>query len=377
VTTAYTTGALGPERAYDRSDGVEAAFAEAADAGGLLERSYTIGGHRVRLRAAGAAMIDRLAPALTHLESEPGRADLTINLWDSATFGAPAPPLPDVGEGPHAAGAFFYFSDESVRAGFQLGTSGDPRVMSRYTDAPPPSLSVLDSERDEAWYWVGDAGRIPYWEEATPIRFLLDWWLRDRGVHQLHAGAVGTADGGVLLVGKSGSGKSTSTLACLQSDLLYAGDDYVAVGTGPKPYVHSLYSSGKVEPDHVERLPFLLPAVSNQDQLDQEKAVVYVHEHWPLNITPGFPLLALLAPRVVPGLGESRTVEISRAAGLAALAPSTVFQLHTRGQQVLSSISRLLETTPCFELQLGSDIASIPQAVSSLLETLSERGRPA
>ena len=34
---------------------------------------------------------------------------------------------------------------------------------------------------------------------------------------------------GVLIAGKSGSGKSTSTLACLTSGLLYAGDDYVLV----------------------------------------------------------------------------------------------------------------------------------------------------
>jgi hypothetical protein len=229
---------------------------------------------------------------------------------------------------------------------------------------------VLDTERAEAWYWVADVERIPYWEEATAIRFLLDWWMRERGIHQVHAGAVGNADGGVLMVGKSGSGKSTSTLACLESDLLYAGDDYVGLGVDPEPYVHSLYSSGKVMPDHVQRLPFLLPAVSNSDSVEVGKAVVYVHEHWPRAITSGFPLKALLAPRVTPGLVEARVVETSRLEGLAAFAPSTVFQMHTRAKQSLASMSRLLERVPCYRLELGSDIPSIPRAVEGLLERL-------
>jgi hypothetical protein len=346
---------------------MEAGFEEAAAAGEPCERWLTIGDKAVRVRAAHPEMLGRLTRTFTHLgRPEGGTADLTVHFWDSATLGTSAPPLPQVGE-ENQPGAFFYFSDDRVRAGFQLGTSGDPRVLEAYPFAAPPSLSVLDTERAEAWYWVGDASQIPYWEEATAIRFLLDWWLRERGIYQLHAGAVGTAEGGVLLCGKSGSGKSTATLACLESDLLYAGDDYVAVGVEPEPRVHSLYSSGKVMPDHVQRLPFLLPAVSNSDQVGIEKAVVYVHEAWPTAITAGFPLRALLAPRVTPGLVESRVVEISRIEGLAALAPSTVFQMHTRAKQSLAAMSRLLERVPCYRLELGSDISSIPRAIEGLL----------
>lgn len=352
---------------------MEAGFEEAAAAGSPCERRLTIAGRPVTVRSAGPEMLARLTRTFTHLARADDRdAELTVHLWDSASGDTALPPLPDVGEGPHQPGAFFYYSDDEVRTAFQLGTSGDPRVLEMYPHAAPPSLSVLDTAAGEAFYWVSDAAAIPYWEEATAIRFLLDWWMRESEVYSLHAGAVGTAEGGVLLVGKSGSGKSTSTLACLQSEqLLYAGDDYVAVETGAAPHVHSLYSSGKVMPDHVQRLPFLLPAVSNADDLGEEKAVVYVHEEWPRAITTGFPLKALLAPKVTPGLVEARTVEISRIEGLAALAPSTVFQMHTRAKESLAAMSRLLEQVPCYRLELGSDIPSIPRAVEALLERLS------
>lgn len=353
---------------------IEASFEQAVRATSeRLERRFTIAGRIVAFRSASEGVQNRLTRAFSHLEAPGGATpQLTINLWDSAARSTASPPVPSA-EGEQAPGAFFYYSDERVRVGYQIGTSGDRRVLDVYSHDPTPALSVLDTERDTAWYWVEDSDRIPYWEEATPFRYILDWWLRAGGLHYLHAGSVGLPDGGVLVVGKSGSGKSTSTLATLDAGLRYAGDDYVAIGLEPEPWVHSLYSSGKLMPDHVQRLPFLLPALANTKQLDVEKALVYVDEHWPGAITAGFPLKAILVPRVVPGLRESRVVEASRLVGLTALAPSTVFQLHTRGQDSLARMSRLVERAPSFVLELGSSMDSTPRAIEGLLLDLTAR----
>jgi hypothetical protein len=172
-------------------------------------------------------------------------------------------------------------------------------------------------------------------------------------------------------VGKAGSGKSTVALASLDSELLYAGDDYVAVTLGPAPRIQSLYSSAKIEPEHVRTLlPHLLPAVANRDRLDEEKAVVYVEEHFPERVTSGFPLRAVLVPNVRATRAKTRIVETSRAAAFAALAPSTILQLHTAGPDAFATMSRLVHRVPCFGLELGSDIRTIPQAVVDLLARL-------
>ena len=42
--------------------------------------------------------------------------------------------------------------------------------------------------------------------------------MSDRNLQYVHAGAVGNKNGGILLVGKGGSGKSSTALACLKSD---------------------------------------------------------------------------------------------------------------------------------------------------------------
>jgi hypothetical protein len=361
VVSSEGFGNIGP-----LDDSFEAAVAAA---GAVHQRDFTLAGVHVRLRSPNADMLAKLTRAFTHLSRGEGEPELVIDLWDSASGDTPSPPLPNTSD-EEAPGAFFYYSDDAVRAGFQLGTSGDARVLAVYPEAPTPALSALTTRGERGWYWVADAARIPYWEQATPMVYLLDWWLRGRGMQLLHAGAVGNQNGGVVLVGKSGSGKSTTTLSCLDADLGYAGDDYVAVSLGADPHVHGLYGSGKLMPNHVERLPFLVEALANREVLDVEKAVVYVHEQWPGHMSAGFPLRAVVAPRIMQGLVEARAIRTTAVAGFTALAPSTVFQMHTRGQDSLIRIRQLVERVPSYVLEIGSDMASIPRALRELIDEL-------
>jgi len=157
----------------------------------------------------------------------------------------------------------------------------------------------------------------------------------------------------------------------LGTDLLYAGDDYVAVRVEPSPRIESLYCSGKLEPDHVHTLlPHLLPLLANADRIDSEKAVLYVQEHFASQTTSGFPLRAVLVPRIAAAQRESRIVETSRAAAFAALAPSTILQLHTADSGAFAMMSRLIERVPCYRLELGSEVAAIRGTIAEFLTQL-------
>jgi hypothetical protein len=87
-------------------------------------------------------------------------------------------------------------------------------------------------------------------------------------------------------------------------------------------------------------------------------------------MSAGFPLRAVVAPRIVQGLVEARPIRTTAVAGFTALAPSTVFQMHTRGQDSLIRIRQLVETVPSFILEIGSDMASIPRALRELVDEL-------
>ncbi len=340
-------------RAVSELEGVKETFGRAAESSGVVERRFEIAGETVALRFAGDALVDLLTPAFSHLSaSGAGEPRLTVNLWDAESTRTSPPPLPEI-EPDSAFGAFYYYAEPPYRFLYQPG---------------PGALSMLDTEEGEAWYWIGSPAGLSHWEQAAPARHILQWFIGSTGRQQVHGGAVGTAEGGVLLVGKGGSGKSTATLSTLASDLLYAGDDYVAVELGEEPLVHSLYSSGKVEPHHLGRLPHLERAVSNRDKLESEKAVVYVQEHWPERTTRGFPLRAVLIPKVVAERPESRLTDATRAAALAALAPSTIFQLHPSGQEALAAMAKVVARVPTYTLELGSDIGGIPRVISAFLE---------
>ena len=363
---------------------VRTGFVAAADRAGVHEERFSIGGTSVVLRFAGAEAATRLSPAFAHLLSDSGTASpaLTVNIWDSATAGVQAPTFPGVSV------------DEASRA--TLGTieswpddgsapeKSDASGPIYYIDDPPlravylphlEAISVFDREASAAWHWVADARTQPYWVEAAPIRQILHWWLGAQGLIQLHGGAIGTPDGGVLVVGKGGSGKSTVSLSSLGSELRYAGDDYVAVSLGETPWIHSLYGSGKLNPPHVRRfLPWLVPLLANQDRLAAEKAVVYVDQYFPEQMISGFPLRAVLVPRVRLGETEPRIVPISRVAALAALAPSTILQLHPPDPQALATMCALVARIPCYGLELGSDVKAIPGVVAELLGQLAAEG---
>jgi len=59
---------------------------------------------------------------------------------------------------------------------------------------------------------------------------MLDWWLRQRGARLLHAGAVATAKGTVLICGANGAGKTRLILEwCLRHGGAFLGDDLVVL----------------------------------------------------------------------------------------------------------------------------------------------------
>ena len=82
---------------------------------------------------------------------------------------------------------------------------------------------MWDRHSRRALYWVRRASDLPFWEIASPFRILFHWWAQSWGGQVAHAAAVGVNGRGVLLAGKSGSGKSTAALACLRQGMDFRG----------------------------------------------------------------------------------------------------------------------------------------------------------
>ncbi|MBE9125522.1 MULTISPECIES: serine kinase [unclassified Coleofasciculus] len=320
--------------------------------GGSVDCFYRIGGYVIRLRFAGSALVPYLTPALAHLAIEPvPEPALTICLWDSQSTNTKMPPPPWQGQHHLKRGEIYGFNDERIHTTFQWGVS---------------ALSLLDRDRNLGVYWVNTSEQIPYWETGSPLRIIFHVWMRQRGIQMVHAGAVGLPSGGVLLVGRGGSGKSTTALCCLNSELFYASDDYTLLASEPSPTALSIYNTGKKKSDDVERLPFLKSVISNSDRLDTEKALYFLYEHFPEKIISSFPLKALLIPRIT-GKTDTSLTPTSSTVGLAALVPSTIAQLPGAGKEACQMMMRIVKQIPCYSLNLGTDIGQIPDVILKLL----------
>ena len=330
--------------------------------GGSLDQYIRIGQFVVCLRFAGAGLLPYIGPALEHLRTEAVLApDLTICLWDSVSTNTALTPLMA-----WLCQTLQWHPFQQLSPRREIQALSNERVPATY-DNDSHVLSLLDTTQAIAIYWVNDATKLPYYEQGAPLRTIFNWWLSRHNYQCVHAGAVGTDEGGVLLTGKSGSGKSTTALACLDSDLLYISDDYCLFTNAPQPYVYSLYNTAKLNGlRDLQRQPRFLPMIHNPEQAGQAKLMLFLAQHMSHKLRAGFPLKAILLPYVT-GESNTRFKRVSAGMALKALAPTSMFQLPGADQRSFQNMGELVRQLPCYQLELGTDIKAIPAIILDLL----------
>jgi hypothetical protein len=333
---------------------VAGAFLSASGRNGTRELTYGLGGETFRLRFAGETLPPLMTPALEHLRCSSFRSGLTVNLWDAPSTGVDLPGPPWNRGDQYGNGGVRGFEEGRYRACVDLSAG---------------LCSLFDAERQEAFVWLSDPASLPAYVVAAPLRVIFHWWTDGHDGQLAHAAAVGTDRGGVLLAGAGGAGKSTTAFACLRGGLRYAGDDYVLIEPRPAPRVTCLYNSGKLEARNMaERFPELLDRVHNADAVGRgnDKGLVFVHQHWPEAVSAGFPVAALLVPRLTGQL-ETRLVPCSPAAGLKALLPHSVFPLPGARAASIERLGALVRSVPGYYLEIGADLLDVPAVIQNLL----------
>jgi hypothetical protein len=326
---------------------------QAREAAGSDDVWLDLGGNPLRIRFAGGALKERLLPALAHLQVEPqAEAGLTLRAWDSESTGSPAP-TPAWGPDDYREyGVVRGFFGDGFFTVFEWGTR---------------ALNVVDTHNREAFFWIPTAESIGAPDRGAPLRTLLNLWLSGTDVQLVHGAAVGRPEGCVLIVGRSGSGKSSSALSCLSSDLMHLSEDYCLLGSNGPPQVASLYSSAKIEPSAVARIPGLEEMVIAGPDRTYHKATLDLHASLPEKMLRTAPLRAIAIPRIT-GEPETRTRPCSAGTALAAVAPNTILQLPGNGAPALELLSSVVKSVPCHHLEVGTEPSLIPPAIEELLD---------
>jgi hypothetical protein len=330
----------------------------------FIETRLLVAGRPLRVRCIDGPHSAHLSLALSHLRHEfTGDGDFTIHVWDGEVAGGPSNSL-------LASYLQTLYRDWTSCCGTRGELRGfhSPTVPAFYMPGPD-IINLVDIANKRAFFFKRDASPLPYWEAGSPFRAILHSWLSADGLQFVHGGAVGEANGGILLVGRGGSGKSTTTLLCLNAGMSYAGDDYCAVDCNAPAYVHSLYNTAKLLPQDLDRFPDLRQRIWNPQSLVEhstDKATFFLADSAPDLMSRGFPLRALLVPRVV-AQKDSYLTPCGPAAALAAMAPSTVAQLPMANQADMERMAALAANLPAYILHLGSDLSQIPDVVRSVL----------
>jgi hypothetical protein len=330
---------------------IESLFEQACQNGGGRSRRFHIGGRSLLLRFASSTLMEKMAPALAHLEVEnAGSSDGEILVWDSSSTGVPMLPPAWKFDNYLGKGEVKAFSDERFFTAFQHG---------------PDALNLWDNLRKKGIFWVRDGNTLPFYESSAPLRYLLQFWALAGGQQLIHAAAIGHPEGALLLTGKGGLGKSTTAVSALFSPLRFAGDDYVLLDCSGPPTAYSLYATAKLNDDSLRWFPALQPWVVNKERNAGEKSFALLGPAFRENLISRLPLKAIAIPSV--GGAKASFEPISPIECLKALAPSTLVQLPAAGVAAFQGLCSAVRALPCYRFHLGPDPKRLPETMEKLL----------
>ena len=287
-------------------------------------------------------------------------ASLTVDVWDERTVHVPYP-----SENDSTPGETTWPSGHGI-----LAVSPATRFV-RYDCNS--WVTWIDRAQGRIVAWRANADRLSMHERTRPMPFLLPVWYGDRGMQIVHAGLVARDDSGILLCGANGAGKSTTSLACLVGGLDFLSDDHVGLEQRGDEFVgHSVFSSTRLEPDHLSQtFPSLLQHAIPSFEWFETKSLVMVGEAMPERVRKSVPIRAIALPVIVDS-PSSNLEPVTRAQALRALAPSTLMQMPfgatpDRFHQLASLAGRV----PSFRIELGRDVSAIATRVRDLFDQIS------
>jgi hypothetical protein len=320
-----------------------------------VRRRFRLAGSDVEFRLAHSALAALFCDALAHIEiTASGEPDSTFHIWDEASSGVDAPPPCWTRDDLLVYGEIPSFIDAE-----------------RYLQVDLDRAMVVAANRRlrKAAVWLRSPDHLAELERAAPLPTLLNWLASEAGYFTVHAASVGRPDGGVLIVGRSGAGKSHTAIACLDSDLFYVADDRCLLGTHGPPTGASIYSTARLYASDVHRFPTLQKEAKDAVRTQDGKAVFFLNQIVPDRLSHGFPIKAVLLP-CPSGRRDTHVEPAPAGPALLFLGSDSALRSPSVGRVFLTSLASVLRSVPCFRLETGTDMSQIPKTIASLLDTI-------
>lgn len=340
------------------ADAVDAAVALRADQ--LRTLDLALAGLAVRCRIGGARLGDRIAaafPGRSRATSPGGVAELAIDFVSLDETGAPLPAAMPGRE----CNRFSRWRTTST----ELYSSDDGRFVGSVS---ANECAWLDRASGRLAGYCVRTGERSLFAIGRPLHFPLCVWHHDRGVRIVHAALVGRAGCGILLPGLSGSGKSTTAIACALAGLDYLGDDHVGVARtaagGWQGY--GIHGAAWLEPRQARSFDGLAEALIDGRGPPDDKELVFIGEIAPGMFKSQTTIRAIALPRPVAS-DRSGFRPASRAEAFRAVCLGSIGSVTPRPAPAdVEALARMVDELPCYHLDLGRRLGDIPSAVDGL-----------
>lgn len=226
------------------------------------------------------------------------------------------------------------------------------------------SFIWIDKAKKTIFYILENIRFITHNELVAPFRSIFHLWYEDSPYFMCHAAGIAVNDQGILLTAKGGSGKSTSSLACIQNGLNYSGDDFLLVDS-KKCIAYSLYNVAKLDIPQFEMFPELKPHIENIESTPREKGQVFLNKLFPDQMCLKFQIKALLIPVFSKGL-ETNLFKCSKGEAIKALVPSSIWIMRGAPSSANKMI-QFIQQLDCQVLSTGTDFRLLSDKIKEVI----------
>jgi hypothetical protein len=244
------------------------------------------------------------------------------------------------------------------------------RVHLEFDESGLAVLEAIDLSAARAVHIGASLARAREISGIRPLLMLLRWWSEATPHLMLHAAAVGNEQGGVLIGGTPGAGKSSTALACIGDKLQLVGDDMVLIG--PDGVAHSLHATLRLRPDMIDRFG-PSPWFGNSWSDWRNKPSQIVPDESLQHLTRSTRPKAIVLPRLELG-AKAEFSRVSSARAMRVMTPVTVTNHYMDPARQLQKLSNVLQHLPCYEFSIVEDLRVIRESFETFLEDL-DRGQ--
>ncbi len=227
------------------------------------------------------------------------------------------------------------------------------------------TYSFYDQAKNLGHYLVRDASLLPFWELSAPFRNIIHWWTKETDYQVIHAAHLDFDGVGILLSGKGGSGKSSTTLGSVLQGKKTLGEDYILVDT-KNAFGYSLYRTGKLGHEAMKRFPELDHSLETVGQINEDKMAFFLDDQ----IEDSMLTYGKLKYHFIPSINFSSSTQIESTAsaeGFKQMAPSTIFQLPRLQESNFRKCGNLCKSLETYRILLGNEPKEINDAIEEFV----------